>query len=85
VDAAHDGEAHAIRLRGVASFFHLPRLSEILEQSPPTGAVELDVTDLEAIDHTSAEMVRDWYKRRRSAGFEVSIKGAGGRLPALTA
>lgn len=83
VDAAPDGQAHAIRLTGVASFLTLPKLSAVLERAPANRPVQLDVTDLEAIDHTSAEMVRDWYKRRTSAGAGVEIHGAGDRLPAL--
>jgi MFS superfamily sulfate permease-like transporter len=85
VEQAHDGEAHAIRLRGVASFLTLPKLSAVLEDSPPSKPVEIDVSELEAIDHTSAEMVRDWLRRRKGAGAPVSIKGADPRLPALTA
>jgi MFS superfamily sulfate permease-like transporter len=85
VHAAEDGEAHAIRLHGVASFLTLPKLSAVLEEAPPAAPVQLDVSKLEAIDHTTAEMVRDWYRRRKSAGVGVSITGAGDRLPALSA
>ena len=85
VHAAKDGEAHAIRLDGVASFFSLPKLSAVLEKVPPASPVKLDLSDLKAIDHTSAEMVRDWYRRRKTAGAPVSITGASGKLSALTA
>ena len=85
VETGHDGEAHAIRLRGVASFLTLPKLSAVLEESPPSKPVNVDVSELEAIDHTSAEMVRDWFRRRTGAGAPVSITGARAQLPALTA
>jgi MFS superfamily sulfate permease-like transporter len=84
VEAAHDGEAHAIQLHGVASFLTLPKLSEALESAPPADPVQVDVSRLEAIDHTTAEMIRDWFRRRKLAGAAVSITGAGDRLPALT-
>lgn len=85
VHSAWDGDGHAIRLDGVASFLTLPKLSAALEDAPPSSAVELDVSRLVGIDHTSAEMVRDWYRRRKSAGAAVSITGANGSLPGLTA
>jgi MFS superfamily sulfate permease-like transporter len=83
VQACGEGEAHAIRLDGVATFLTLPKLSAALDDAPPAAPVQLDVSKLRAIDHTTAEMVRDWYRRRKSAGFGVSITGAGDRLPAL--
>ena len=83
VSAAQEGEAHAIKLDGVASFLTLPRLSAALEETPPASPVELDVSRLKAVDHTSAELIRDWYKRRVTMGLPVAIKGEGGRLPAL--
>jgi ABC-type transporter Mla MlaB component len=85
VDAGHDGDTHAIRLRGVASFLTLPKLSAVLEDSPSSKPVQLDLSGLEAIDHTTAEMVRDWFRRRTGAGALVSITGADPRLPVLTA
>ena len=85
VHAAEENGAHAIRLDGVASFLTLPKLSAALEQLPPAAPVELDVTRLRAADHTSAEMIRDWYKRRRTMGVPVSVKGAGERLRMLDA
>jgi MFS superfamily sulfate permease-like transporter len=85
VDAGEEGDRHAIRLDGVASFLSLPRLSEILERTPPASPVQLDVSRLKGIDHTTAEMIRDWYRRRTSAGVAVSVTGSGDHLPALTA
>ncbi|NNM76699.1 SulP family inorganic anion transporter [Sphingomonas sp. ID1715] len=85
VHASPQAEGHAIRLSGVASFLSLPKLSDALENAPAKERVELDVSELEAIDHTSAEMVRDWFRRRNSAGDMVSITGAGDRLPQLIA
>jgi MFS superfamily sulfate permease-like transporter len=75
VHAEPRGEAHAIRLNGVASFLTLPKLSAALDQAPPAAPVELDVSELDAIDHTSAEMIRDWYSRRKQAGAATTVNG----------
>jgi MFS superfamily sulfate permease-like transporter len=83
VSAAQRGEAHAIKLDGVASFLTLPKLSAALEETPPASPVELDVSRLKAVDHTSAELIRDWVKRRVSLGTPVEITGRSDRLPAL--
>lgn len=84
VDADQQGDEHAIRLDGVASFLSLPKLSEVLERTPHASPVKLDLSKLKAIDHTTAEMIRDWCRRRASAGVPVSITGGGNHLPALT-
>lgn len=83
VSAAQRGEAHAIKLDGVASFLTLPKLSAALEETPPASPVELDVSQLKAVDHTSAELICDWAKRRLSLGASVDVTGEAGRLPAL--
>lgn len=85
VDTRQDGDEHSVRLDGVASFLSLPKLSEVLERLPHSAPVQLDLTKLKAIDHTTAEMIRDWSRRRTSAGVRVSITGGGTHLPALTA
>lgn len=76
VHSEQEGDAHAIRLNGVASFLTLPKLSAALDEAPPTAPVELDVRALHAIDHTSAEMIRDWYARRVKAGVATRFNGA---------
>lgn len=84
VDSGQEGAAHSIRLNGVASFLTLPKLSEALEQTPSSSPVALDVSKLEAIDHTTAEMVRDWFRRRKLTGMDDTIIGHTDRLPALS-
>lgn len=78
-----DGGAHSIRLDGVASFLSLPKLSAALDRSPPAAPVQLDVSRLQAVDHTSAELIRDWCKRRKTIGAPVSILGSSERLTIL--
>lgn len=76
-------ETHAITLDGTATFVTLPRLSETLDRVPAGTAVHIDATRLDAVDHTSAEMLRDWFQRRRAAGHPVTISGARGRIATL--
>lgn len=85
VAADREGDAHAIRLHGVASFLTLPKLSAALEAAPASAPVTLDLSALEAVDHTSAEMIRDWSQRRRMLGAAALITGHGGRLAKLGA
>ncbi|GAO39195.1 putative sulfate transporter [Sphingomonas changbaiensis NBRC 104936] len=85
VAADREGDAHAIRLHGVASFLTLPKLSAALEAAPASAPVTLDLSALEAVDHTSAEMIRDWFQRRKLLGVEAQVTGHDGRLKALGA
>ena len=80
IDEQGDEREHAIQLNGVASFVTLPRLTKVLEAAPTNKAVALDVTGLRAVDHTSAELIRDWLKRNQSAGRPVAVHGASERL-----
>ena len=74
--------AHAINLSGAATFVSLPKLSDTLERAP-AGNVRLDVSDLATVDHTCAELIKDWSQRRRAAGDAVELFGARGKTAAL--
>ncbi len=80
---ASDGESHAITLDGTATFVTLPKLSDTLDRVPAGTNVRIDASRLDAVDHTSAEMLRDWFQRRRAAGATVEITGARGRIATL--
>ncbi|MEH3045845.1 SulP family inorganic anion transporter [Sphingomonas adhaesiva] len=82
---ASEGDAHAITLDGTATFVTLPKLSETLDRVPAGTHVRIDASRLDAVDHTSAEMLRDWFQRRRAAGTRVEITGARGRIATLAA
>lgn len=78
-----EGDAHAITLDGTATFVTLPKLTSTLDRVPAGARVRLDVTRLDAVDHTSAELLRDWFQRRRAAGFPVELTGGRGRIATL--
>jgi ABC-type transporter Mla MlaB component len=55
-------------------------LSAKLESLPVGRRVILNVERLGHIDHTAAEMLREWVDRRRKSGNIVELLGATGRL-----
>lgn len=85
VEEESRGEAHEVALRGTATFFNLPKLSAKLESLPAAGLVILNVERLRHIDHTCAEMLREWVDRRRGAGAPVELFGATGRMRQIVA
>ena len=85
LDEESRGEAHEVALRGTATFLSLPKLSAKLESLPTAGLVILNVERLGHIDHTCAEMLREWVDRRRGSGAPVELFGATGRMRQLVA
>ncbi|MDV3456340.1 SulP family inorganic anion transporter [Sphingomonas sp. HF-S4] len=85
VDAHDHDQGRTITLDGAATFVALPKLSERLESTPAGSPVRLDLTRCSAVDHTVAELLRDWSSRRRARGDEVAIDGASGRFAKLAA
>lgn len=83
VDSTEDKQGRAIRLAGSATFISLPKLTDALDSVPSKVPVRLDLTELGSIDHTSAELLREWMQRRRLAGDSVEVTGATGKLAAL--
>nr|WP_240047505.1 SulP family inorganic anion transporter [Sphingomonas panacisoli] len=83
----HDDGDHgtAIRLSGAATFVQLPKLSDALDRVPAGKPVVIDGTQLAAVDHTCAELMRDWLARRRSADNDVTVLGGAGPLSRLAA
>jgi MFS superfamily sulfate permease-like transporter len=75
-----DGDAREITLDGSATFLTLPKLSAKLDAIPASGALRLNMEKLSHIDHTCAEMVKEWLQRRRQSGERVELLGATGRL-----
>jgi len=79
--ASHeDDEGRAVRLTGSATFVTLPKLSDALEELPKEKKVLLDLSRLATIDHTCAELMKDWLSRRRAAGHPVELIGAPAKL-----
>jgi len=73
VDERHEADESEIRLEGAATFLTLPKLLKALEAIPGHRKVRLDLRQMPAIDHSSAEMLGEWIKRRRSGGSQVKL------------
>ena len=80
IDTGSDANGHAITLNGTATFLTLPKLSAALDEVPPASPVRLDVRNLHNVDHTSAELLRDWLARRKAMGGAVTMNGEVERL-----
>lgn len=85
VDHQEAGEHAALNLSGTATFVQLPRLSDALDKAPADKPLTIDVRDLEAVDHSCAELFREWLARRRASGASITLLGADGRLARLAA
>lgn len=75
VDAEHGEDASKIALDGAATFVSLPKLNSALDAVPGDKPVHLAFEKVPAIDHTSAETLRDWVQRRRARGLKVELTG----------
>ncbi|UAK25091.1 SulP family inorganic anion transporter [Sphingomonas nostoxanthinifaciens] len=85
VHERHEEEESAIALHGTATFVTLPKLTRTLDAVPHGRPVRLDVGRLTGIDHTSAEMLKDWLARRRAAGTPIRVDGDTDHLKGITA
>ena len=83
VDESDDEHGRTIGLTGAATFVALPKLAGRLEAVPGGAPVRLDLTECSGIDHTCAELLKDWLQRRRAAGGTVDVAGAQGSLAVL--
>ena len=81
VESREEAGTHMVALDGSATFFSLPRMLDVLESLPVGVPVRLDLIRLAALDHTSAEMLKDWLARRRAGGTTVDVLE--GRRPRL--
>jgi len=77
-EEAHDRSA--LSLSGTATFVQLPKLSEALDRVPTGKPVTVHMSELAAVDHSCAELFREWLVRRRAGGGSVTVIGAEGRL-----
>lgn len=82
VDHRDEGDTAALALSGSATFVQLPKLSDSLDRVPAGKPVTIDVRRLAAIDHSCAELLREWLQRRRRHG-DATLLGAEGRLAGL--
>ena len=70
-------EADEVRvaLHGAATFVGLTKLNAVLEKQPADRPVHLDLDNVKAMDHTTAETLSEWIMRRRQAGRADRVTG----------
>lgn len=85
LDHQQDETESRVSMAGSATFLSVPKLTSSLEGVPSDRPVRFDVTDLGAVDHTAAEIFKEWVGRRRAAGGKVEITGATGQAERLAA
>jgi len=72
----HDhGGATRVALDGAATFLGLTRLNAVLEKQPTDRPVHLDLGAVKVMDHTTAETLGEWIKRRRQRGQRDIVTG----------
>lgn len=85
VEMPDETEGRCMALAGSATFVTLPKLSDTLDALPMDGPTCLDVSRLTKVDHTCAELLKEWLARRRAAGHPVELTGASYKLATMTA
>lgn len=89
VDRDHVAAGTDMALSGSATFVTLPKLSDTLESLPLRGTdhrtVRMDVSGLTKVDHTCAELLKEFLVRRRAGGNPIEVTGASPKLAAMIA
>lgn len=75
VDEDHANGESRVALNGSATFVSLTRLTAILERIPTGRNIKIDVHRLRGVDHTTAELFREWVARRVATGQKVIMAG----------
>jgi MFS superfamily sulfate permease-like transporter len=71
-----------VALSGSATFFHLPRLSSVLDALPEGGRLRVSLKGLAHVDHTCAELIKDWLARRKASGAHLDVEHGPAKLAA---
>jgi len=71
----HDDEKTRVVLHGAATFIGLTRLNAVLEKQAADRPVHLDLGNVRAMDHTTAETLSEWLVRRRQSGRQDRVTG----------
>ncbi|MDF0486907.1 SulP family inorganic anion transporter [Sphingomonas sp. H39-1-10] len=85
VDTNHSAERSHVRLDGAATFLSVPKLNKALDALPEGKPLTLELHKVPAIDHSCAELLREWLGRQRKRGMEVELLGSSAHLHRLAA
>jgi len=65
------GDHEEVEVSGAATCVNLPRLARQLDDLPEGRKVRIRFKDVAVLDHTCAEMIKEWVTRRKRQGGEV--------------
>lgn len=83
VEDRQEASVREIALDGAATFVALPKVSAVLDAVPQDERVTINLSKVDHVDHTFAEMLTEWLGRRKRAGHAVEVTGARGRVAQL--
>lgn len=83
VDTAHSDERSHITLDGAATFISLPKLNKALDDLPEGKPITIELNNVPSIDHSCAEMLREWLERQRKRGFDIELLASPSQLKRL--
>jgi MFS superfamily sulfate permease-like transporter len=85
VATAHDDQRNHVSLDGAATFLSVPKLNKTLDALPEGKPLTLELHKVPAIDHSCAELLREWLGRQRKRGMDVQLLGSPAHLERLAA
>jgi MFS superfamily sulfate permease-like transporter len=85
VATAHNDERSHVSLDGAATFLSVPKLNKTLDALPEGKPLTLELHKVPAIDHSCAELLREWLGRQRKRGVDVTLLGSPKHLERLAA
>jgi MFS superfamily sulfate permease-like transporter len=85
VEASHGEAESRLALEGAATFVTLPKLSSALDAVPEGRPLYLELNRLSGIDHSCAELMREWLQRKRRQGMKIELSGDSRHLARLAA
>jgi MFS superfamily sulfate permease-like transporter len=83
VDTAHGDDRCHVTLDGAATFISLPKLNKALDNLPEGKPLTIELNNVPTIDHSCAEMLREWLERQRKRGFDIQLLGSPSQLKRL--
>jgi len=69
-----EGEIAEVEVSGAATFVNLPRLAQHLDDVPEGRRVRIRFKDVVCLDHTCAELIKEWVARKQKRGIQVEYE-----------
>lgn len=69
-----EGDIAEVEVSGAATFVNLPKLAKHLDEVPEGRHVRIRFKDVVCLDHTCAELIKEWVARKHKRGIEVEYQ-----------